>query len=171
MSVLCLAVLLLCAATDSAAKDKVSPEQATRPYPSIAHHPEGFFKDIFMDGGVSLSSRKRLPAAESLGLSYEHYAGKDAEKQQELFVGSDDGARANTTFVSLVASCKLHGIEPWAYLRDLFILIPSWPAQQAIDLAPVNWWKTLEREDVTHQLATNIYRMCTLVDELPVDTS
>ena len=45
-----------------------------------------------------------------------------------LFVGSDDGAEVNATFVSLLASCQLHGIEPWAYLRDLFCLLPSWPA-------------------------------------------
>ena len=41
----------------------------------------GFYKDVFMSGGVRLSSRKVLPAAESLKLSYEYYAGKDAEKQ------------------------------------------------------------------------------------------
>ena len=48
----------------------------------------GFYKDVFMSGGVRLSSRKVLPAAESLKLSYEYYAGKDAEKQNELFSGS-----------------------------------------------------------------------------------
>ena len=48
----------------------------------------GFYKDVFMSGGVRLSSRKVLPAAESLKLSYEYYAGKDAEKQSELFSGS-----------------------------------------------------------------------------------
>ena len=45
-----------------------------------------------------------------------------------LFVGSDDGAFANATFVSLLASCQMHRVEPWGYLRDLFILLPSWPA-------------------------------------------
>lgn len=59
------------------------------PIPQVSRRPEGFYKDIFMDGGVSLTSRRRLPAAESLGLSYEHYAGADASKQQELFVGSE----------------------------------------------------------------------------------
>ena len=35
-----------------------------------------------------------------------------------LFVGSEDGATANTTFISLIASCELHGIEPWRYEED-----------------------------------------------------
>ncbi len=48
----------------------------------------GFYKDLFMSGGVKLSSRKVLPAAESLKLSYEYYAGTDAAKQNELFSGS-----------------------------------------------------------------------------------
>ena len=45
-----------------------------------------------------------------------------------LFVGSDDGAETNAVFTSLLASCQLHRIEPWAYLRDLFILIADWRA-------------------------------------------
>ena len=48
----------------------------------------GFYKDLFMSGGVKLSSRKILPAAESLKLSYEYYAGKETAKQNELFSGS-----------------------------------------------------------------------------------
>ena len=49
--------------------------------------PVGFYKDLFMSSGVNLSSRKSLPAAESLGLSYEYYAGKDAEIQNRLMTG------------------------------------------------------------------------------------
>ena len=59
------------------------------PLPKSAHQPEGFYKDVFMDGGVNLSSRRNLPAAESAGLSYELYAGRDPDKQRELIVGND----------------------------------------------------------------------------------
>ncbi len=65
-------------------------DRGVPPHPPGTHRPEGYYKDIFMDGGVNLSSRKRLPAAESLGLSYEHYAGKDQQQQRALIVGSDD---------------------------------------------------------------------------------
>lgn len=34
-----------------------------------------------------------------------------------LFVGSDEAADVNATFVSLLASCRMHGIEPAGYLR------------------------------------------------------
>lgn len=49
---------------------------------------DGFYKDIFMSGGKNLTSRKRLYAAESLGLAYEYYAGSDASWQNQLIIGN-----------------------------------------------------------------------------------
>ena len=81
-----------------------------------------------------------------------------------LFVGSEDGGRINTAFVSLLASCTMHRIEPWAYLRDLFCLLPRWPITKVLDLAPVNWMATLQREAVQATLAANIFRRVTLLE-------
>jgi hypothetical protein len=79
-----------------------------------------------------------------------------------IFVGSDDAAEVNAAFVSLLASCQLHGIEPWNYLRDLFCLLPSWPVRRVLDLAPINWKQTLENQDAQQRLDTNIFRRATL---------
>ena len=65
-----------------------------------------------------------------------------------LFVGNDDAGEVNAAFVSLLASCQLHGIEPWSYLRDLFCLMPSWPRSRVLELAPVHWRQTLARPEV-----------------------
>jgi transposase len=81
-----------------------------------------------------------------------------------LFLGSDEGARVNTIFVSLLASCQLHGIEPWAYLRDLFCLLPSWPASRVLELAPAFWQQTLQQQDTQQRLAANVFRAVTLID-------
>jgi transposase len=70
-----------------------------------------------------------------------------------LFLGSDDAAKWNTITVSLIASCQMHGIEPWAYLRDVLTLLPSWPQQRVLELAPKNWRATLSRADVQERLA------------------
>ena len=67
-------------------------DEGQRPQVAAVRHPEGFYKDIFMDGGISLTSRKTLAAAESLDLSYELYAGKNAELQQHLFAGNEHDA-------------------------------------------------------------------------------
>ncbi len=64
----------------------------------------------------------------------------------------------NAAFVSLLASCQLHRIEPWTYLRDLFCLMPSWPRSRVLELAPVHWRQTVARADVHQRLEANIYR-------------
>lgn len=51
---------------------------------------EGFYKDIFMSSGVNLSSRKVLHAADSTGLAYEYYAGRNVTRQNQIIVGTDD---------------------------------------------------------------------------------
>lgn len=86
-----------------------------------------------------------------------------------LFCGSDDGADVNTVFVSLLASCGLHKIEPWEYLRDIFCLLPSWPRSRSLELAPAYWKKTLEDEDTQKKLAANPFRQATLDEPVHSD--
>ncbi len=78
------------------------------------------------------------------------------------FLGSDNGGDVNATFVSLLASCRLHGIEPWAYLRDLLCLLPSWPVGRVLELAPINWRETLQHEETQRRLDANVFRRVTL---------
>lgn len=75
-----------------------------------------------------------------------------------LFVGSDDGAETNTVFVSLLASCRLHGVEPLAYMRDLLCLLPRWPSHRILELAPVSAPKTFEQPEVQKILEANVFR-------------
>jgi transposase len=75
-----------------------------------------------------------------------------------LFVGSDEGAKWNATFVSLIASCQQHKLEPWAYLRDLFCLVPDWPQTRLLELTPKHWRQTLQQPHAQQQLAANRLR-------------
>lgn len=84
-----------------------------------------------------------------------------------LFVGSDDGGGVNATLVSLLASCEMHGIEPYAYLRDLLCVLPSWPQTRVLELAPANWRATSSRPEVITVLEANVYRQVTLGTRLP----
>jgi transposase len=79
-----------------------------------------------------------------------------------LFVGSDDGGAVNACFTSLLASCAMHSVEPWAYLRDIFCLLPTWPEHRLIELSPLKWNKTYERDDVKQLLDRNPFRKLTL---------
>ncbi len=40
---------------------------------------------------------------------------------------------------SLLGTCKLHGIEPLAYLRDVIARIPEHKANKLSELLPYNW--------------------------------
>jgi transposase len=79
-----------------------------------------------------------------------------------LFVGSDDGGVTNTRFVSLLASARLHAIEPLGYTRDLLCLLPSWPRKRVLELAPVYWKKTLDQRETQEKLAANVFRRVVL---------
>ena len=56
-----------------------------------------------------------------------------------LFLGSDDGGRAAAIHFSLIASAKRHGLDPFAYLRDLLRRIPTHPNRDIENLLP-DWW-------------------------------
>lgn len=88
-----------------------------------------------------------------------------------LFLGSDEGGDVNATFVSLLASCRLHGLEPVSYLRDLLCLAPDWPVRQVLDLAPVNFAKTTARPDVAARLHENVFRRAALGDLSPTPSA
>jgi transposase len=79
-----------------------------------------------------------------------------------IFIGNDAAGGVNAAFVSLLASCQLHGIEPWAYLRDLLCLLPSWPARRVLELAPASWRGTVEQPDVQRRLGDDIFRRATV---------
>lgn len=46
----------------------------------------------------------------------------------------------------------LHGLEPWAYLRDVLSLIAGWPAKRALELSPRYWAATAETPEVRRLL-------------------
>ena len=64
-----------------------------------------------------------------------------------LFVGSDEHAEITATIISLVASAKLHRLEPERYLRDLARVMPIWPKSRFLELAPKYWAATRDRLD------------------------
>jgi transposase len=59
-----------------------------------------------------------------------------------LFIGSDDHAQAAGNLLTLVASARLHRLDPEAYLRDLFRVFPHWPKGRYLELAPRYWLAT-----------------------------
>lgn len=63
-----------------------------------------------------------------------------------LFAGSEGGARAAATMFTLVGSCAMQGIDPWAYLADVLSRINDHPVNRVNELTPLQW--RLARESV-----------------------
>jgi transposase len=81
-----------------------------------------------------------------------------------LFCGSDDHAKSTAALYSLIASARLHRLDPEEYLRCLIRLVPLWPVDRMIELSPLFWERTRVRLDAI-QLGAELGSI-----DVPVDT-
>ena len=70
-----------------------------------------------------------------------------------LFAGSDEGAERACVLYSLVASCKLHDVNPWEYLRDVLVRVSGHPARDVLALSPKSWKQTAKDLDAAKVVA------------------
>jgi hypothetical protein len=56
-----------------------------------------------------------------------------------LFAGSDEGGRTAATLMSLCATCKELGIDPFVYLRDVLTRVSTHPQKRIDELLPDRW--------------------------------
>jgi transposase len=56
-----------------------------------------------------------------------------------LFCGSDRGGQRAAAMYSLIITCKMNGVDPQAWLRDVLSRIASHPAHRLDELLPWNW--------------------------------
>jgi transposase len=56
-----------------------------------------------------------------------------------MFAGSDAGGERAAVIYSLIAGCKLCGIDPFAYLRDVLDRISTHPQSRIAELTPAGW--------------------------------
>ena len=59
-----------------------------------------------------------------------------------MFYGSDSHAESAAAIFSLIASCRLHSIDPEKYLDEVMRVLPYWPKHRYIELAPKYWQAT-----------------------------
>ena len=62
-----------------------------------------------------------------------------------MFYGSDTHAEAAAAIFSVIASCRLHRVDPFAYLDEILRILPHWPRHRYLELAPKNWTATRAR--------------------------
>jgi hypothetical protein len=68
-------------------------------------------------------------------------------RDASLFAGSDLHAASAGHLLTLLASARLHELDPERYLRDLIRVLPLWPKDRFLELAPKFWSATRARLD------------------------
>ncbi len=87
---------------------------------------------VLVDGRLPLDNSRSERALRSIVVG----------RKAWLFYGSDAHANAAAAIFSLIASCRLHRLDPTAYLDDLLRVLPQWPQHRYLDLAPFRWQAT-----------------------------
>jgi Transposase and inactivated derivatives len=149
--------------------EKLSPREANLPAPEGPEaHPDGLLP---VDSGVPCPGEGRPEPAEhgdrlchparsgpaplSRGRQTQDHeqplrarSAHHRRRAQELALlrlGRSRHVRAN--LFSLIASCKLHGLDPETYLAEVIHVMPYWPRERYLELAPRYWTTTRVRLD------------------------
>lgn len=130
----------------------------TRSALEYAHNQRDALKRFFDDGRLVLTNNGAERAIKAVALG----------RKAWLFCGSDDHAKSTAALYSLIASARLHRLDPEEYLRCLIRLVPLWPQHRMLELSPLLWERTRARLDPT-QLAAELGPIDTPVT--PLDTS
>ena len=80
---------------------------------------------------MTLPSRQRNRSA---GGPHAQRRGRDSR--------SAGGAQAAAALLSLIGSCRLHGIDPWGYLNTVLGVINDHPANRVAEVTPLRLART-----------------------------
>ncbi|NCU20438.1 IS66 family transposase [Candidatus Falkowbacteria bacterium] len=98
---------------------------------------EDGFRRFLDDGRVDMDSNLVENAIRSPAMN----------RRNALFAGHDEGGRNWARFASLIGTCKMNGVEPYAYLRDLFTRLANGHLASNIDaLMPWAYARVAENE-------------------------
>jgi len=66
-------------------------------------------------------------------------------KKNWLFFGSEEAGRRNAVIYTLIQNCRMHGVEPLAYLKDVLERLPRATNRDVEQLTPLNWKNAREQ--------------------------
>jgi transposase len=66
-------------------------------------------------------------------------------KKNWLFFGSKEAGARNAAIYTLIQNCRMHGVEPHAYLKDVLERLPATTNQHVAELSPLNWKRAREK--------------------------
>jgi len=98
---------------------------------------------VFLDGRIPLDNTRSERALRKIVVGRKNW----------MFYGSDLHADAAAAIFSIIATCRLHGLDPWKYLDEVLRVLPYWPKERHLELAPKFWAATRARLDAVELMA------------------
>jgi len=90
----------------------------------------GGLAQFLADGQIELDTNSVERALRPIALS----------RKNSLFAGCDEGAANWAAFASLIETCKLNNVEPYAYLKDVLErMVDGYPINRLDELLPWAW--------------------------------
>ena len=65
-------------------------------------------------------------------------------KKNWLFFGSPEAGQRSAVLYTLIENCRRHGIDAYAYLKDVLTRLPSTTNKEVAQLTPLNWKRARE---------------------------
>ena len=69
-------------------------------------------------------------------------------KKNWLFIGEAGAGERSAVIYTIIESCRRRGLDPFAYLRDVFTRLPSMTNWRVKDITPEAWTKAQRRADL-----------------------
>jgi transposase len=98
---------------------------------------EAELRRVLADGAIPLDNTRAERALRQIVVGRKNW----------LFYGTDTHAEAAAAIFSIIATCRLHGIDPFTYFDEVLRILPYWPHDRYLELAPQHWIATRTRLD------------------------
>lgn len=93
---------------------------------------EAELRNVLLDGNIPLDNTRAERALRKIVVGRKNW----------LFYGTDTHAEAAAAIFSIIATCRLHDIDPFVYFDEVLRVLPYWPQDRYLELAPQHWLAT-----------------------------
>ncbi|MFO0615280.1 MAG: IS66 family transposase [Polyangiaceae bacterium] len=97
-----------------------------------AHNQRAELERVLLDGRLPLDNTRSERALRKIVVGRKNW----------LFYGSETHAESAAAIFSIIASCRLHRLDVLDYIADVLRVLPHWPKDRYIELAPLHWRAT-----------------------------
>jgi transposase len=121
----------------AAARDRTPGRNLATKALGYALNQEAELRRVLLDGDIPLDNTRAERALRKIVVGRKNW----------LFYGTDTHAEAAAAIFSVIATCRLHAVDPFVYLDEVLRVLPSWPRDRYLELAPQHWPATRARLD------------------------